>query len=55
MNYLTTLGGIVVDFTPPEPGPIGKAHVDILKHDGCDASFNHVERCVDVTPNPNHR
>ena len=54
-NYITSPGGIIVDFTTPEPGPIGKASLDLLKHDGCDAAFNHKDRCVDVTPHNNHR
>jgi hypothetical protein len=50
VNYLTSPGGIIVDFTPPEAGPIGEAFLDMMKNDGCSATFNHAERCVDVTP-----
>ena len=44
-----------MDFTPPEPGPIGDASLDMVKNDECDAAFNHPERCIDVTYQPNHR
>ncbi|XP_013394005.1 uncharacterized protein LOC106161555, partial [Lingula anatina] len=45
--------GTLVDFTPPEPGPIGNASVDVVKPDGCSAAVT--QRCIDVTWQPNHR
>ena len=46
---------VVVDFTPPTPGPIGDAKQDYMRHDDCYAAITQTERCVDVTPNDNHR
>ena len=46
---------VVVDFTPPTPGPIGDAQQDYMRHDDCYAAITQTERCVDVTPNDNHR
>ena len=46
---------IVVDFTPPSPGPVGDASLDVMRHDGCSAAITQADRCVDVTPNDNHR
>ena len=46
---------IKVDFTPPEPGLIINASLDILRHDGCSAAITHAERCEEVTSLNNHR
>ena len=46
---------IKVDFTPPEPGPIYNASLDILRHNGCSAAITHAERCEEVTSLNNHR
>ena len=46
---------VVVDFTPPSPGPIGDAEKDVMRHDDCYAAITQAERCVDVTPSDNHR
>ena len=45
--------GTTIDFTPPEPGPIGNASQDILKAVGCTAAFT--QKCIDVTSYENHR
>lgn len=46
---------IVVDFTTPEPGPIGDVLYDEIRHDNCSATVTHGDRCIDVTSIPNHR
>lgn len=45
--------GTLIDFTPPEPGPIGNASYDKMKADGCSAAIT--QRCIDPTWHPNHR
>ena len=45
--------GTVVDFTPPNPGPVGRTSRDDITHDACAASI--LQRCHDVTVLPNHR
>ena len=45
--------GTMVDFTPPEPGPIGNASVDVITFDGCKAAIT--QRCIEITHVPNHR
>ncbi|XP_063447918.1 uncharacterized protein LOC134727466 [Mytilus trossulus] len=46
-------GGTMVDHTPPEPGPVGRATFDQTKFDGCKAAIT--QRCIDQTTLPNHR
>ncbi|KAK7493720.1 hypothetical protein BaRGS_00015049 [Batillaria attramentaria] len=49
-----TSQGTMVDFTPPEPGPVGDATVDVFAADGCKVSV--LQRCVEaVESRPNHR
>ena len=45
--------GTVADFTPPNPGPVGRTLRDDITHDACAASI--LQRCHDVTILPNHR
>ncbi|WAR20850.1 CRB-like protein [Mya arenaria] len=45
--------GTLVDFTPPEPGPIMNNKTDYLKADRCNASVT--QRCNEVTWKANHR
>ncbi|XP_077992165.1 uncharacterized protein LOC144446291 [Glandiceps talaboti] len=48
---------ILVDFVPPEPGPISNAVVDEVLHETC-LEFVPDEwesRCIEETPLPNHR
>ena len=45
--------GTLVDFTPPEPGPVGNVSQDILRADGCGAAVT--QQCIDVTWKENHR
>ena len=56
-GYRTVISSdeIVVDFTPPIPGPLENVEEDVMRHDECSASVLHGERCEHVTPNPNHR
>ena len=51
-SYLSS-EGILIDFTPPEPGKIANVSLDQFVAARCDAAFN--QRCVDVTPNMNNR
>ncbi|KAK7496779.1 hypothetical protein BaRGS_00011988 [Batillaria attramentaria] len=56
LGYHATLtsGGTMVDFTPPEPGPVGEVLKDEMTAAGCDVSI--LQRCVDhVASSPNHR
>ncbi|KAK7460764.1 hypothetical protein BaRGS_00038811, partial [Batillaria attramentaria] len=56
LGYHSTLTsqGTMVDFTPPEPGPVGATTMDSLASDGCDVSI--LQRCVDYVPSSrNHR
>ena len=45
--------GTMVDFTPPEPGPVGQVSQDILQADKCTAAVT--QRCSDTTWLDNHR
>ena len=45
--------GTMVDFTPPEPGPVGQVTQDILRADKCTAAVT--QRCLDTTWLENHR
>ena len=45
--------GTTIDFTPPEPGPVGNVSQDILRADSCRASV--IQKCIDVTTYENHR
>ena len=51
-SYLNS-EGILIDFTPPEPGKIANVSLDQFIAAGCNAAFN--QRCVDVTPDNNSR
>ncbi|KAK7496780.1 hypothetical protein BaRGS_00011989, partial [Batillaria attramentaria] len=56
LGYRATLTseGTMVDFTPPEPGPVGDVLKDEMTADGCTVSV--IQRCVDhVTSSLNHR
>ena len=48
-----TSKGTLVDYTPPEPVNVGNASKDYMVADACNAAIT--QRCVDVTPSPNHR
>ena len=60
-NIKNTLGyeaylvgeGSMVDFTPPEPGPVGQVVRDFLRADNCTAAVT--QRCLDTTWLENHR
>lgn len=45
--------GTMVDFTPPDPGPVGNTSRDQIVSDICHAAIT--QRCIDVTSEPNHR
>ena len=45
--------GTMIDFSPPEPGPVGNASKDILRADNCTAAIT--QRCIDTTWKGNHR
>ena len=45
--------GTMVDFTPPEPGPVGRTSKDILKADNCTAAVT--QQCLETTWLNNHR
>ena len=45
--------GTMVDFTPPEPGPVGNASRDVVNAENCTAAVT--QRCLDVTWKNNHR
>ena len=45
--------GTMVDFTCPEPGPVGEVYQDILRADGCSAAIT--QTCHDITWRENHR
>jgi len=52
-SNIVTSPGIVVDFTPPDPGPIANADNTIIA-DGCTASI--VQQCIEpITDQSNHR
>ena len=55
LKYETFLSseGILVDFTPPEPGKIVNASSNEFVAAGCNAAIN--QRCVQVTPEKNNR
>ena len=46
-------GGTMIDFTPPEPGIVGKVSQDILRADNCTAAVT--QQCLDTTWKENHR
>ena len=54
-RYILSSKELVVDFTPPLPGPIDNIKLDEMRHDKCNATFMHEDRCKHVTPNPNQR
>ena len=45
--------GTMVDFTTPDPGPVGLVSKDILRADNCTAAVT--QRCLDTTWLNNHR
>lgn len=45
--------GTIVDFTPPETGPLGTGYQESMHADGCRAAIT--QRCVEVTWLNNHR
>ena len=51
-SYLLSRGTLV-DFTPPQPGPIVNSTTDVTVNDGCHAAVS--QRCSEVTWNTNHR
>jgi hypothetical protein len=52
MSYL--IGeGTMVDYTPPEPGPVGDVMSDVIHADNCNAAPT--QRCERPTWLPNHR
>ena len=54
-NYVNS-PGMLIDFTPPEPGIVRNASLNETRHDGCSAAFN--QRCGPaeyVTPLKYHR
>ncbi|KAL3857351.1 hypothetical protein ACJMK2_012027 [Sinanodonta woodiana] len=55
LHYVSVLhsGGTMADFTPPEPGNIGRPAQDVMEAIGCNASV--IQRCEQVTWLPNHR
>ncbi|KAK3094096.1 hypothetical protein FSP39_024081 [Pinctada imbricata] len=57
LNYTGVMHstGTMVDFTPPEPGALGRFYKEELRADGCHASYDQKGRCINVTPLPNHR
>ena len=53
-SSIVTSPGIVVDFTPPDPGPIANADSNYIIANGCAASI--VQQCIEpITDQPNHR
>ena len=48
-----TSPGIMVDHTPPEPGPVGEGAVEEMLLSGCSASI--IQRCLEPVGLPNHR
>ena len=53
-SSIVTSSGIVVDFTPPDPGPIANPDSDTMRAEGCTASI--AQQCVEPIRNePNHR
>lgn len=52
-NAILSSLGTMVDFTPPNPGPIGNASMDVIQADGCQAAVT--QQCVDPTWKDNHR
>ena len=57
LNYTGAMHarGTMVDFSPPDPGHLGAFYTEEIKADGCSASRDQKNRCVNVTPLPNHR
>ncbi|KAK3589126.1 hypothetical protein CHS0354_017092 [Potamilus streckersoni] len=55
LHYVSVLhsGGTMADFTPPEPGNVGRPVTDVMEAKGCNASV--IQRCEQVTWLPNHR
>ena len=56
LGYRSTLSskGTMVDFTPPEPGAVGDAGLDVVVADGCTASI--IQRCENADQRTlNHR
>ena len=56
LGYRSTLTshGTMVDFVPPEPGPVGEVMSDNVTAGGCDVSI--LQRCEEHVPNRlNHR
>nr|XP_006817933.1 PREDICTED: uncharacterized protein LOC100377080 [Saccoglossus kowalevskii] len=49
--------GVLVDFVPPEPGPINNAIFDAVSHETCTEYVpdEWENRCIEETPLPNHR
>jgi len=53
-SSIVTSPGIVVDFTPPDPGPIANADSNTTIANGCAASI--IQQCIEpITDQPNHR
>lgn len=52
-TQLMTSKGTLIDFSPPFPGDVGDAKLDVTIASQCTASF--LQRCTNVTPWPNHR
>ena len=48
-----TSPGIMVDHTPPEPGPVGEGAVEEMLLSGCSASI--IQRCLEPVDLPDHR
>lgn len=55
LGYQSTISsqGTMVDFTPPEPGPVGEVVSDVTVIDGCNASI--LQRCVNQVSDLKHR
>ena len=55
LGYTRTVASppVLVDLTPPYPGFIANASVDLLVSDRCNAATT--QRCIGVTTEPNHR
>ncbi|KAK3092476.1 hypothetical protein FSP39_003379 [Pinctada imbricata] len=57
LNYTGVMHsiGTMIDFTPPEAGFLGRFYTEEYRADGCYASYDQKERCINVTPLKNHR
>ena len=57
LNYTGVMHskGTMIDFTPPDPGYLGRYYTEEFRADGCSASKDQQNRCVNVTPHNNHR